>query len=124
MVKAGEVIFGEGSIQCNQGRITTRITVENTSAHTIQITSHYHFFEVNKRLNFDRRAAYGKRLDIPSGSAIRLEPGEVKELTLINLAGRRRVYGFQGFVNGALSEAQSGKALAEAREKGFLDTEK
>ena len=122
MVKAGEIISGVGAIQCNEGRGTTTITVENTSSHVVQITSHYHFFEVNKRLRFDRGAAYGKRLDIPSGSAVRLEPGETKEFTLVDLAGKRRVYGFQGFVNGALSEAQSGEALAKARELGFLDT--
>jgi len=122
LAKVGEIIFGEGVIKCNQGRGTTLVTVENTSVHTIQITSHYHFFEVNKRLLFDRGAGYGKRLDIPAGSAIRLEPGEVKEVTLVDLAGKRRVYGFQGFVNGALSEAQSGEALAKARARGFLDT--
>ena len=95
--------------------------MENTSDHTIQVTSHYHFFEVNKRLRFDRLAAYGKRLDIPSGSAIRWEPGEVKETPLVDIAGKRRIYGFQGFVNGALSDAQSGEALSRARELGFLD---
>ena len=120
--KTGEIIPGEGVIQCNQGRKTTAISVENTSDHTVQITSHYHFFEVNRRLRFDRRAAYGKRLDIPSGSATRWEPGEVKEVALVDIAGRRRVYGFQGFVNGALSEAQSGEALTKSRELGFLDT--
>jgi len=122
LVNIGEVIYGEGVIQCNSGLAVTSITVENTSDHTVQITSHYHFFEVNKRLRFDRRAAYGKRLDIPSGSAIRIEPGEVKEVALVDIAGRRRVYGFQGFVNGALSTAQSGEALTKARESGFLDT--
>ena len=122
MVKAGEVLYGDGVIRCNEGRVTNHITVENTSNHIIQITSHYHFFEVNKRLRFDRLAAYGKRLDIPSGSATRWEPGETKEVALIDIAGRRRVYGFQGFVNGALSEAQSGEALSKARELGFLDT--
>ena len=122
MVRAGEIILGEGVIQCNRGRETTAISVENTSDHTIQITSHYHFFEVNKRLRFDRRLAYGKRLDIPAGSAVRLEPGETKEVALIELAGKRRVYGFQGLVNGALSEAQAGEALGKARERGFLDS--
>ena len=122
MVKAGEILYGDGVVRCNEGRATTNITVENTSGHTIQITSHYHFFEVNKRLRFDRRTAYGKHLDIPSGSATRWEPGEVKEVALVDIAGRRRVYGFQGFVNGALSEAQSGEALTKSRELGFLDT--
>ena len=120
--KVGEIISGDGVIKCNQGRPTTRITVENTSAHIIHITSHYHFFETNKRLRFDRSAGYGRRLDIPAGSAVRLEPGEVKEVTLVDLAGDRIVYGFQGFVNGALSQAQSREALSMARERGSLDS--
>ena len=122
MPSIGEIIPGEGAITCNQGRVATTVTVENTSDHTVYISSHYHFFEVNKRLRFDRRAAYGKRLDIPSGSTIYLEPGETKAIALVDIVGKRRIYGFQGFVNGALSESQLGEALAKARERGFLDT--
>ena len=121
MRRVGEVIYGDGVIRCNEGLDTTNVIVENTSGHTIQVTSHYHFFEANKRLRFDRLVSYGKRLDIPSGSAVRWEPGEVKEIALVDIAGRRRVYGFQGFVNGALSDAQSGEAMSKAREHGFLD---
>lgn len=122
MVKVGGIIPGEGPILCNQGRDTTTIIVENTSNHIVQVGSHYHFFEVNKCLRFDRLASYGKRLDVPSGSTVRLEPGEAKEVRLIDLGGKRRVYGYQGFVNGALSDAQAGEALAQARQRGFLDT--
>ena len=119
-MKPGEIIPAEGVIECNRGRDTNIITVENTSDHKIQVTAHYHFFEVNKRLRFDRKAAYGKRLDIPSGSGVRWEPGEVKEVRLVGLGGRRRVYGYQGLVNGHLTEAQLGEALTKARERGFL----
>ena len=122
MVKVGGIIPGEGPILCNQGRDTTTIIVENTSNHIVQVGSHYHLFEVNKRLRFDRLASYGKRLDVPSGSTVRLEPGEAKEVRLIDLGGKRRVYGYQGFVNGALSDTQAGEALAQARQRGFLDT--
>ena len=118
----GEVIPGEGDIACNSGRDAVSVTVENTSDHTVYVTSHYHFFEANKRLRFERRAAYGRRLDIPSGSGIRWEPGEVAEVRLVEIGGRRRVHGYQGFVNGAISETQVGEALARAHAQGFLDT--
>ena len=118
----GEVISAGEDILCNQGRDSGVLSVENTSRYPVYVTSHYHFFEVNKRLSFDRRAAYGKCLDVPSGSGVRWEPGQVVEVRLIDIAGRRRVYGYQGFVNGALSETQLGDALARARAQGFLDT--
>ena len=118
----GEVIPGNGGILCNSGQDAVSITVENTSDYPIYVTSHYHFFEANKRLRFERRAAYGRRLDVPSGSGIRWEPGEVAEVRLVEVGGRRRVYGYQGFVNGAISETQVGEALARAHAQGFLDT--
>ena len=122
-MKPGEIIPGEGDIECNQGRGTVTIMVENTSDHAVQVTSHYHFFEANKRLRFDRSAAYGKRLDIPAGSGVRWEPGELKEVRLVELGGKRRVFGFQGLVNGPLTDKQKREALAQALERGFLDTE-
>ena len=122
-MKPGEIIPGEGNIQINQGLDTVTITVENTSDHAVQITSHYHFFEANKRLRFNRAAAYGKRLDVPSGAGVRWEPGETKEVRLVEISGNRRVYGFQGLVNGQLTEEQKGEALTRARERGFLDLE-
>ncbi len=118
----GEIISAGEGILCNQGRDAVVLSVENTSRYTAYVTSHYHFFEVNRRLSFDRRAAYGKRLDVPSGSGVRWEPGQIVEIRLIDIAGRRRVYGYQGFVNGALSKTQVGDALARARSQGFLDT--
>jgi urease subunit beta len=98
----GEYILGDGDIELNAGRETARVLVGNTGDRPIQVGSHYHFFEVNSALNFDRAAAYGMRLDIPAGTAIRFEPGEEKEVQLVALAGRRAVYGHQGQVNKAL----------------------
>ena len=118
----GEVISADEGILCNQRQEAVVLSVENTSRYPAYVTSHYHFFEVNRRLSFDRRAAYGKRLDVPSGSGVRWEPGQVVEIRLIDIAGRRRIYGYQGFVNGALSKTQVGDALARARAQGFLDT--
>ena len=118
----GEVLYASDDILCNQGRDAVVISVENTSRYPVYVTAHYHFFEVNRRLRFDRRAAYGRRLDVPSGSGVRWEPGQVVEVRLIDIAGRRHVYGYQGFVNGHLSETRAGDALARARAQGFLDT--
>ena len=118
----GEVIYADEDILCNQGRDHVVLSVENTSRYPVYVTSHYHFFEVNRRLSFDRRAAYGRRLDVPSGSGVRWEPGQIVEVRLTDIAGRRQVYGYQGFVNGYLSDTQAGEALAKARVQGFLDT--
>ena len=118
----GEVVYAGRSIACNEGQETVVLSVENTSPYPVYVTSHYHFFEVNKRLSFDRCAAYGRRLDVPSGSGVRWEPGQVVEVRLVDYGGSRRVYGYQGFVNGALSESQAGEAVARARAQSFLDT--
>lgn len=122
-MKPGEVVRSEGAIPINQGGSAATISVTNTSDHAVQVTSHYHFFEANKRLRFNRASAYGKRLDIPSGSAVRWQPGETRDVTLIDIAGKRRVYGFQGLVNGRLTHEQRGEALRLARARGFLDKE-
>src|SRR5271154_2840078 len=98
----GEYILAEGDIELNAGRPTARVVVRNTGDRPIQAGSHYHFFEVNQALEFDRNAAYGMRLDIPAGTAIRFEPGEEKEIPLVALAGSRVVWGHNGLVNGAL----------------------
>ena len=118
----GEIVYAGEAILCNQGQDTVALSVENTSPYPVYVTSHYHFFEVNKRLSFDRRAAYGRRLDVPSGSGVRWEPGQVVEVRLVDYGGSRRVYGYQGFVNGTLSESQAGEAVARARAQSFLDT--
>ena len=99
----GEYILAGGDIELNRGRAVARVVIRNTGDRPIQVGSHYHFFEVNKALEFDRRAAYGLRLDIPAGTAIRFEPGEEKEVPLVALGGARSVYGHNGLVNGPLN---------------------
>ena len=98
----GEVLPAAGSIELNAGRETIRVKVSNTGDRPIQVGSHYHFFEANDALEFDRTAAYGCRLDIPAGTAVRFEPGQMRTVTLVALAGNRVVYGFAGRVMGAL----------------------
>ena len=122
-MKPGEIIPAEGNLVINSDRDAITISVTNASEHAIQVTSHYHFFEANKRLSFDRAAAYGKRLDLPSGSAERWQPGETRKVRLIDIGGRRRVFGFQGLVNGRLTDEQRGEALRSARNRGFHDQE-
>jgi urease subunit beta len=99
----GEVIPAEGpDIELNAGAPTVILTVANTGDRPIQVGSHYHFYETNPALAFDRAAARGWRLDIPAGSAVRFEPGQTREVTLVPLLGKRHVYGFRGDVMGAL----------------------
>ncbi len=122
-MKPGEIIPREDAIRINESREAVTVSVTNASDHAVQVTSHYHFFEANKRLRFDRSAAYGRRLDVPSGSAVRWQPGETREVRLIDIGGRRRVYGFQGLVNGRLTDEQRGEALKRSRARSFLDQE-
>ena len=98
----GEIITPEGEIELNVGRPTIRLLVSNTGDRPIQVGSHYHFYEVNTALNFDREQARGMRLDIPAGTAVRFEPGDEKEVTLVPLVGTRKVYGFNAQINGEL----------------------
>jgi urease beta subunit len=97
----GEYVLGEGDIVANAGRRTVEMTVANTGDRPIQIGSHFHFFEVNRALRFDRRQAFGMRLNVPAGTAVRFEPGDEKRVVLVELAGRRRVWGLNGLSNGA-----------------------
>jgi urease subunit beta len=98
----GELIAAEGEIELNAGAEVTVIEVSNSGDRPIQVGSHYHFAETNAGLIFDRDAAYGKRLDIPAGTAVRFEPGQKREVSLIPLSGKRVVYGFRQQVMGAL----------------------
>jgi urease subunit beta len=98
----GEIITPNGEIELNAGRPTTKIIVANTGDRPIQIGSHFHFYEVNTALNFDREKTRGMRLDIPAGTAVRFEPGDEKEITLIPLVGSRQIYGFNNKINGNL----------------------
>ncbi|MUG92677.1 urease subunit beta [Scytonema sp. UIC 10036] len=99
----GEVIVGEGEIELNVGRPTVLLRVSNIGDRPIQVGSHFHFYEVNAALSFDREQARGMRLDIPAGTAVRFEPGDDKEVSLVPLVGSRQVYGFNAKVNGALN---------------------
>ncbi|MBW4677342.1 MAG: urease subunit beta [Desmonostoc geniculatum HA4340-LM1] len=99
----GEIITPEGEIELNVGRPTINLLVSNTGDRPIQVGSHFHFYEVNTALNFDREQARGMRLDIPAGTAVRFEPGDEKEVTLVPLVGSRQVYGFNSKINGNLS---------------------
>jgi urease subunit beta len=101
-MKPGEIRVAKGDIEINAGRVTVSMEVANTGDRPIQVGSHYHFFETNDALRFDRKKAYGFRLDIAAGTAVRFEPGQSRTVRLVALAGERRVFGFQGKVMGKL----------------------
>ena len=98
----GEMFIKDGEIELNAGRKTVTLSVTNTGDRPIQVGSHYHFFETNPALKFDRRQARGMRLDIAAGTAVRFEPGQSREVTLVALAGKRTIYGFRQDVMGKL----------------------
>ncbi len=98
----GELFIQDGEIELNAGRKTVTLTVANTGDRPIQVGSHYHFFETNPALSFERDKARGMRLDIAAGTAVRFEPGQSREVRLVALAGKRTVYGFRGAVMGKL----------------------
>ena len=98
----GEVFPAEGELELNAGRETVTLDVANTGDRPVQVGSHYHFFETNEALDFDRAVARGFRLDIPAGTAVRFEPGQSRTVQLVAYAGARRVFGFNGKVNGPL----------------------
>lgn len=98
----GEIRSEAGDIELNAGRKTVTVTAVNSGDRPIQVGSHYHFFETNEALQFDRKIAYGYRLNIPAGTAVRFEPGQSRRVELVELSGERAVYGFLGKVMGAL----------------------
>ena len=100
----GEIIVADGDIALNLGRATQRLTVTNTGDRPIQVGSHYHFYETNAALQFERELAWGKRLNIAAGTAVRFEPGQRREVELVEYAGERVVYGFQARVTGPLEK--------------------
>jgi urease subunit beta len=106
----GELFIKDGEIELNKGRRSLRLSVANTGDRPIQVGSHYHFFETNPALKFDRKKARGMRLDIPAGTAVRFEPGQTREVMLVALAGGRTVYGFRQDVMGKLEKAGSKKS--------------
>ena len=120
----GEVLTQPGEIELNAGKDTAQIVVSNTADRPIQVGSHFHFFEVNKALKFNRALAYGMRLDIPAGTAVRFEPGESKRVNLVEIGGSREGHGLNGLVEGKMDDPTvKSNALQAAKEKGFLGVE-
>jgi urease subunit beta len=115
----GEIDPGEGSVVINEGRRTATVDVANTGDRPIQVGSHFHFFEVNRALSFDRGEAFGMRLDVPAGTAVRIEPGDEVEVDLVAFGGKRRVSGLNNLTNGATSREVPEAALERARDGGF-----
>jgi len=114
----GEYFLRDEPVELNAGRTNVRIRVDNHGDRPIQVGSHTHFFEVNRYLRFDRARAYGCRLDIAAGTALRFEPGEGREVDLVPLGGRRTVFGMNGLVNGPLDSGREA-ALTRAADRGF-----
>jgi urease beta subunit len=122
-MKPGEYLLDmdAGPVEANAGRRTARVLVKNAGDRPIQVGSHFHFFEVNVSLLFDRAAGYGMRLNITSGTAVRFEPGEEKEVELTDFGGRRIVHGFNGLVAGALDDVRARtEAIERARKADFF----
>jgi urease subunit beta len=108
----GEYLVGDGDIVANAGRQTVELLVENTGDRPIQVGSHFHFFEVNRALRFERARAFGMRLNVPAGTAVRFEPGDARRVTLVELAGAQQVYGLNALTEGG-SREQAQARLAE-----------
>ena len=106
----GEYVVEAGEVELNSGKETLSIRVENLGDRPIQVGSHYHFFETNDALRFDRAAALGFRLNIASGTAVRFEPGQAREVELVRFSGKKQIYGFQGKVMGPLTDALGGES--------------
>ncbi|MDR1876196.1 MAG: urease subunit beta [Flavobacteriaceae bacterium] len=113
----GEFFIAKGDINCNVGRKTVKLKVVNTGDRPIQIGSHFHFFEVNRKISFDRVRAFGMRLNIPSSTAIRFEPGEEKEVELVSFGGAHRVFGFNNLVNGDTTSESNKTAAVKLLDK-------
>ena len=126
----GGYVLRDEPIELNAGRPTAKVRVRNTGDRPIQVGSHFHFFEANRALEFDRKLAFGYRLDIPSGTAIRLEPGDEKEVQLVRYGGKQHVYGFNNLVDGWTGSGPTPgyrpnfeRALEAARKRGFRDVD-
>jgi urease subunit gamma/beta len=117
----GEVLLADEPIVANAGRAVRTVTVRQTGDRPVQIGSHMHFFEVNRALKFDRAAAFGHRLNIPAGTAVRFEPGEQRDVEIVPFGGAREVHGFNALTNGRADESTLAEAMATARERGFAD---
>ena len=119
-VAPGEIIAADGDIEINAGRRKAAVKAINTGDRPIQVGSHFHFFEVNKALDFDREKAFGMHLDIPAGTAVRFEPGEAKEVTLVEFGGTGEIFGLNSLTDGSTrSASRKADALRKAKERGF-----
>jgi urease subunit beta len=114
----GEYFISDQPIIANENRKTVKVLVTNTGDRPIQVGSHTHFFEANKALSFSRKDSYGSHLNIPAGTSVRFEPGDSREVELVEYAGKRIVFGFSGLVNGNLDEKRE-EALNKSKERGF-----
>ena len=112
----GEYILAKDDIEINVGRATATVQVINTGDRPVQIGSHFHFFEVNRQMKFDREKAYGMRLNIPAGTAVRFEPGEEKEVMLVEFGGNKKIFGFNNLVDGAITEDSRKSAINKAKQ--------
>jgi len=120
VVAPGEIIAADGDIEINAGRRKAAVKAINTGDRPIQVGSHFHFFEVNKALDFDREKAFGMHLDIPAGTAVRFEPGEAKEVTLVEFGGTGEIFGLNSLTDGSTrSASRKADALRKAKEQGF-----
>lgn len=120
-MKIGEIIPMDREITLNEGKPCVTLMVANTGDRPVQVGSHYHFFEVNRCLSFDREKAYGFHLDIPSGTSVRFEPGEEKEVQLTAIGGTGRVFGFNDLTCAKVSNRTLPAAIEHAKQKGFID---
>ena len=119
-MKPGEIITASSDIVANRGRRTLELVVANTGDRPVQVGAHYHFFEVNKALEFDRGKAFGMRLNVPSGTSMRFEPGDQRTVTLVEMAGKKIVRGLNNLTNGDLTSPEvRTKAMAQARAQQF-----
>ena len=119
-VVPGEILAADGEIELNAGRVRTTVRAVNTGDRPIQVGSHFHFFEVNRALRFDRATAFGMRLDIPAGTAVRFEPGDAKDVTLVAFGGTQEIFGLNGLTDGALDDpGRREAAIARAAQRGF-----
>jgi urease beta subunit len=112
----GEYILKKEDIIANVNRIIVKIVVVNTGDRPVQIGSHFHFFEVNKQMDFDRAKSFGMRLNIPAGTAVRFEPGEEKEIELVEFGGDKKIFGFNNLVDGDINEQNKQNALKKVKE--------
>jgi urease subunit beta len=115
----GEYILAKDDIKCNVGRVTIQLTIVNTGDRPIQVGSHFHFFEVNKQMEFDRQKTFGMRLNIAAGTAVRFEPGEEKDVELVRFGGNKKITGFNNLLDGDINEQNKEQALLKASRLKF-----